>query len=87
MPVSPATQRDVEATIRTAPVALLTQAATVVDTGAAIAAVPTRSEDRTTVRDLRDFIIDLLGESWGELPAFIYGVNGNRNTRQELFRP
>jgi hypothetical protein len=39
MPTSPATQREVKATIRTAPVELLTQAEIFVDTGAAMAAV------------------------------------------------
>jgi hypothetical protein len=53
MPVSPATQREVEATIRTAPVVELTQAETFVDTGAASAADPTRNEDMNTASDLR----------------------------------
>jgi hypothetical protein len=41
MPTSPATQREVEATMRTAPVVVLTQAETFDDTGAAMAAAAT----------------------------------------------
>jgi hypothetical protein len=56
MPVSPGTQRKVEATIRTAPVELLTQAEIFVDTGAAMAAVPTRSETARTPKYLSEDI-------------------------------
>jgi hypothetical protein len=71
MPVSLAVQREVEVTMRTAPVVLLTQAAIVLVTGAAIAAVPMKSEDTTTVRDFQAFMIDLLGAFLGKLPAFV----------------
>jgi hypothetical protein len=47
------TQKEVEATMRTAPVELLTQAETFVETGAAMAAAPTRNEDTSTASDLR----------------------------------
>jgi hypothetical protein len=43
MPVSPATQREVEETMRTAPVELFTQAAMLVDAGTAHAAVAANS--------------------------------------------
>jgi hypothetical protein len=66
MPVSPETQRAVELTIRTAPVVTLTQALTVVDTGAAMATVPTRTKDTNAVRVLREDMSDLLEEFWGD---------------------
>jgi hypothetical protein len=56
MPTSPATQRKVVATIRTAPVDELTQAEIFIDTGAAMAAVPTRSEAARTPEYLREDI-------------------------------
>jgi hypothetical protein len=43
VPISPGTQKEVEATIRTAPVELLTQAKIFDDTGPAMAAVLARS--------------------------------------------
>jgi hypothetical protein len=54
MPVSPATQREVEATMRTAPVVDLTQAETFVDAGAANAAVAARSAETRTPKCLRE---------------------------------
>jgi hypothetical protein len=44
VPISPATQEDIEATIRTAPVELLTQAEIFDDTGPAMAGVLARSK-------------------------------------------
>jgi hypothetical protein len=46
--------------MRTAPVELLTQAETFVDTGAAMAAVPTRRENTQIARALRADIYYLL---------------------------
>jgi hypothetical protein len=56
MPVSPATHAAVEPTIRTAPVDELTQALTIVDTGAAKAAVPAKSNKTDIPRYFRDDI-------------------------------
>jgi hypothetical protein len=54
MPISPATQREIEATMRTAPVDELTQAETFEDTGAATAAVAKESKQEKTPRRLRE---------------------------------
>jgi hypothetical protein len=63
-PISvPAVQSEVEVTMRTAPVEVLTHAATVVDVGAAMAAVPSNSEEARTPRHLREDI-ESSGESW-----------------------
>jgi hypothetical protein len=56
MLVSPATQREVEATMRTVPFQLLTQAAIEVGAGAAMAAVPTRNEAARTPKYLSEDI-------------------------------
>ena len=48
VPVSPATQLAVEVTMRTTPVVELTHAETELDTGAAIAAIPAKSEEIST---------------------------------------
>jgi hypothetical protein len=56
MPVSPATQSEVDATMRTAPVVVLTQAETMLDMGAAIAAVPAKSKAADNTRNLREDI-------------------------------
>jgi hypothetical protein len=56
MPVSPATHREVLLTMRTTPVVELTQALTCVDRGAAKAAVPKRSEQKSAPRDLSEDI-------------------------------
>jgi hypothetical protein len=60
IPVSPVTQSETDATIRTAPVVELTQALTFVDAGAAIAAAPTKSENTQIARALRADIYFLL---------------------------
>jgi beta-glucosidase len=70
MPVSPAIQREIELTMRTAPVELLTQAEIFVDTGAAIAAVPTRNEDTSTASDLQ-VDIGTSGRFLGKLRALM----------------
>jgi hypothetical protein len=74
MPVSPATQREVEATMRTAPVVELTQAEIFVDTGAAMAAVPTRSEEMSNARRLREDKEASNSGEWAALPALGYIV-------------
>jgi hypothetical protein len=63
MPVSPATQRESELTMRTAPVVVLTHAAIAVDAGAAMAAEPAISERPSAVTHLREDI----ETSWGRL--------------------
>jgi hypothetical protein len=68
IPVSPATQREVEATMRTTPVVELTQAETFVETGAAMAADPTRNVDTSIASELRANI-ETSGENSGKLPA------------------
>jgi hypothetical protein len=84
MPDSPATQREVEATMRTAPVVELTQAETFVDTGAAMAAVPTRNEDTSTTSDLRADI-ETSGEIIRKLRSFIQDVPRNQMDAQVFF--
>jgi hypothetical protein len=76
IPVSPATQREVEATMRTAPVVEFTQAETFVDTGAAMATVPTRNEDTSTTSDLRADI-ETSREILGKLRSFMQDVHIN----------
>jgi hypothetical protein len=61
-------QRDVEMTIRTAPVDELTQAEIIDETGAAIAAVPTKSENTAIANDLREDIGGPPGRVLGETP-------------------
>jgi hypothetical protein len=56
MPISPATQREVEATMRTAPVVELTQAETFEDTGAATAGAAANSKQEITPRGLREYM-------------------------------
>jgi hypothetical protein len=68
MPVSPATQREVEATMRTAPFVELTQAVIFVEAGAAMAADPTTNEETSTASDLRADI-GTSGEISGETPS------------------
>jgi hypothetical protein len=56
MPVSPGTQAAVEPTMRTAPVVELTQAAIMLDVGAAMAAVPAKSKAADNTRYFREDI-------------------------------
>jgi hypothetical protein len=56
MPVSPAIQRLVEVTMRTAPVDVLTHAEIFVETGPAMAAVPARNTETRTPKCLREEI-------------------------------
>jgi hypothetical protein len=63
MPVSPATQSEVDVTMRTAPVVVLTQAETLLDVGAAMAAVPAKSKAADNTRNFREDI-GTSGEKW-----------------------
>jgi hypothetical protein len=56
VPISPATQSEVELTMRTAPVVVLTQAEIMVETGAAIAAVLANKLKPNTPRYLAENI-------------------------------
>jgi hypothetical protein len=70
MPVSPTAHCEVEETMRTAPVVELVQTETFVDTGAAMAAVPTKKRDTSAARDLQADIQNLQGEFWGNSQPF-----------------
>jgi hypothetical protein len=56
VPVSLAAQLEIELTMRTTPVVELTHAETELDTGAAMAAIPVRSEKISTPPHLRNII-------------------------------